>query len=658
MSLRTTGKNDGGSLCNIAFTALLVVTAISLFCALAFPCRDILMKIESRSLFLNIGTFFLEKMELAGGFMVYISCFITQFLKFPVLGAAITTVLWCSIVLLTRRAFRLDGALAVLAFLPASLIIASDMVSGYMIFEYRNQGWFFNPLIGYAVTLISIISFRRTSCSSSRMTFTILWTALGYPLFGFYALLGSLCMAVISIAEGKSGCKVALSAAISAVASPLLWSSFVYHTIKVGYSFFATLPRLFDVELFMRLWMPYFILVTVTLVLAYLSYSIIDRLSLSASASVSRRTIIFSVSAAVSLLIAYGFWYKDPNFYADLQMDTAVENINWERTAKIHREFDARFKKYNNKIWRKRTERLETVSDSYERDKIVDEFKYRFRQPTRAMVIYKNLALVRLGKSGSQMFTYSDGDRIPWSPFVLPLSIQCGKQLYYHYGMVNFCYRWCIEDAVEYGWSNEVLKYAVRSTLIAQDWDIAEKYISQLEHTTFYRKWAAAQRRYLRHPELFSESDEYSGVIPLLNKTRQNTNDKAFPEDFLISQFSAYNWHDATPEGSEAAMQWALQSQDIRTFWDQLSIWILTHKGEPLPRHYQEAAYLYSHLENNVDVSTIQFSPDIAKSYEDFMNFASKHPIHNLDESRYIYHEKFGNTFYYYYYFIRDLKSH
>ena len=27
-----------------------------------------------------------------------------------------------------------------------------------------------------------------------------------------------------------------------------------------------------------------------------------------------------------------------------------------------------------------------------------------------------------------------------------------GRPLYMHYGIPNYCFRWCVENGVEYGW--------------------------------------------------------------------------------------------------------------------------------------------------------------------------------------------------------------
>ena len=105
-------------------------------------------------------------------------------------------------------------------------------------------------------------------------------------------------------------------------------------------------------------------------------------------------------------------------------------------------------------------------------------------------------------------------------------------------------------------------------------------------------------------------------------------------------------------------MLWAMQTQDIQTFWNQLAKWIYTHPSEKLPLYYQEAAYLYGNLENGRGLSGIVFSPEVTRKFNEFMQFTQRHPVRSIDEMSYLYQKNFGDTFYYYYYFVRNMRSH
>ena len=50
--------------------------------------------------------------------------------------------------------------------------------------------------------------------------------------------------------------------------------------------------------------------------------------------------------------------------------------------------------------------------------------------------------------------------------------------------------------------SGRALKRLVETNIISGHYDVARKYISILEKTTFYRKWAKSMRSLVDHPEL------------------------------------------------------------------------------------------------------------------------------------------------------------
>ena len=64
--------------------------------------------------------------------------------------------------------------------------------------------------------------------------------------------------------------------------------------------------------------------------------------------------------------------------------------------------------------------------------------------------------------------------------------------------------------------------------------------------------------------------------------------------------------------------------KDIDIFWPRFFQYATLHNGKPMPRHYQEAAYLYGHLENKVDISHMPFDQEVKDSYQRFMEFTQQ----------------------------------
>lgn len=76
------------------------------------------------------------------------------------------------------------------------------------------------------------------------------------------------------------------------------------------------------------------------------------------------------------------------------------------------------------------------------------------------------------------------------------------SHLYYHMGVVSeaLCLSFGTMIATDDG-NPSMLKLLVKERLIYGDYDVAEKYITRLEKTKFYREWATGMRRFLYNDE-------------------------------------------------------------------------------------------------------------------------------------------------------------
>jgi hypothetical protein len=132
-------------------------------------------------------------------------------------------------------------------------------------------------------------------------------------------------------------------------------------------------------------------------------------------------------------------------------------------------------------------------------------------------------------------------------------------------------------------------------------------------------------------------------------------------EIYLLNYFAhSYNEF-STPLFDEAALMCALTLKDIPTFWNCFFRYANSHQTSRMPVHYQEAALLYGNLEKNVDISKMPFDKTLNMRFQDFMRFAQKHAVENVErdpEAKKLFYDRYGNTFWYFYFFIRDVKSY
>ena len=580
--------------------------------------HEYLFRVQELSLWLPTKVFFDERMLVPGGLMSYIACFLTQFFYYPMLGSLIFVALLFVVQLLTQQVFKIPARWGMLAILPGALILSCAMEAGYWIFQIKTQGYFYSMLVGFLFTLSSVRLYQMTK-SWWRYLVLVAIAALGYPLFGFYALLALLIIAVFAITTAKErNITFALLCIAAAAATPILYYS-IYEQTRFVRMFTAGMPAFHFVVRDLRTWIPYILLYLFPLVIPFIRFKCTDDSPLPKS----RFMLTQSISAIIIIFMVQFFWFRDPNFRAEVKMNHYMERLEWR--------------------------------------KALDIAKKQKQTPTRLIVLNRNLALLKLGRAGDEMFHYLDGGEPAASPFEIRLMQVGGKMLYYHYARMNFCYRWCLEDAVEYGWKVDYLKYMVKTSIISGEYALAQKYIDTLKKTLFYKKWAEKYEKFIENPALIAKDREFASILPLYQFEDQLDGDNTLVEIYLLNYF-AHTYSDLnTPMFDEAALMCALTLKDIQTFWNCFFRYANSHKTDRMPTHYQEAALLYGNLEKNVDISKMPFDKAVKLRFQDFMRFAQKHAVKDVErdpEAKRLFYERFGDTFYYFYFFIRDVKSY
>ena len=576
---------------------------------------EFLFRVQELSLWLPTQVYFDERMLVPGGMMSYIACFFTQFLYYPMLGSLIYVALLLVVQWLTMKVFDIPARHALLALIPGALIVCCSMEIGYWIFQIKTQGYFFSMLVGFLFTLAALRLYQ-VSKGWLKYIAVIGIAAVGYPFFGFYALLALLSVALWALNKGtESKGSIVLLCVVAIIATPILYYG-VYEQTRLADVFTVGMPAFEFSKRDLFTWIPY--------ILLYLFPGVMSFVPLRRR-EVSRNSFVAEMCGLAALILVLGavFWYRDPNFRAEIKMNHAMERLEWR--------------------------------------KALDIAKKQKQTPTRLIVLNKNLALLKLGKAGDEMFHYLDGGVAPDSPLQIRLMQVGGKMLYYHYARMNFCYRWCLEDAVEYGWKVDYLKYMVRTSLISGEPDLAQKYINTLKKTLFYRGWAERYEKMIEDPSLMAKDREMASILPLYQYEDQLDGDNSLVEIYLLNYFAhTYNEH-TTPMFDEAALMCALTLKDIPTFWNCFFRYANSHKADRMPTHYQEAALLYGNLEKNVDISKMPFDKAVKMRFQDFMRFAQKHAVENVErdpEAKKLFYDRYGNTFWYFYFFIRDVKSY
>lgn len=579
--------------------------------------HEYLYRVQELSLWLPTEVYFDERMMVPGGLMSYIACFLTQFFYYPMLGSLLFVGLLFVVQLLTRKVFDIPARWGLLTIVPVALILSCAMEAGYWIFQIKTQGYFYSMLVGFLFTL-SAMRLYQLSKGWVRYITVALIAAAGYPLFGFYALLALLSIVVLEATSKERNIGVVLLCIAAAIATPILYYN-VYEQTRFVRMFTAGMPAFEFIVRDLRTWIPYILLYLFPLVMPFI------RFNRSGNHVQTKKRFMLTQGIGIGLIvfIVQLFWFRDPNFRAEIKMNHAMERLEWR--------------------------------------KALDIAKAQKQTPTRLIVLNRNLALLKLGRAGDEMFHYLDGGEPAASPFEIRLMQVGGKMLYYHYARMNFCYRWCLEDAVEYGWKVDYMKYMVKTSIVSGEYDLAMKYINTLKKTLFYKEWAKKYEKMAKNPELIAKDREMASILPLYQFEDQLDGDNTLVEIYLLNYF-AHTYSDLnTPMFDEASLMCALTLKDIQTFWNCFFRYANSHKTDRMPTHYQEAALLYGNLEKTVDISKMPFDKSVKMRFQDFMRFAQKHAVENVErdpEAKKLFYERFGNTFWYFYFFIRDVKSY
>lgn len=579
--------------------------------------HEYLYRVQELSLWLPTEVYFDERMMVPGGLMSYIACFLTQFFYYPMLGSLLFVGLLFVVQLLTRKVFDIPARWGLLTIVPVALILSCAMEAGYWIFQIKTQGYFYSMLVGFLFTLSAIRLYQISKGWVRYITAAAIAVA-GYPLFGFYALLALLSIVVLEATSKERNIAVVLLCIAAAIATPILYYN-VYEQTRFSRMFTAGMPAFEFIVRDLRTWIPYILLYLFPLVMPFI------RFNHSGNHVQTKKRFMLTQGIGIGLIvfIVQLFWFRDPNFRAEIKMNHAMERLEWR--------------------------------------KALDIAKAQKQTPTRLIVLNRNLALLKLGRAGDEMFHYLDGGEPAASPFEIRLMQVGGKMLYYHYARMNFCYRWCLEDAVEYGWKVDYMKYMVKTSIVSGEYDLAMKYINTLKKTLFYKEWAKKYEKMAKNPELIAKDREMASILPLYQFEDQLDGDNTLVEIYLLNYF-AHTYSDLnTPMFDEASLMCALTLKDIQTFWNCFFRYANSHKTDRMPTHYQEAALLYGNLEKTVDISKMPFDKSVKMRFQDFMRFAQKHAVENVErdpEAKKLFYERFGNTFWYFYFFIRDVKSY
>ena len=581
---------------------------------------DLLWKVQEKNLFLCSTLFLKEQLVVPGGLLTWVGTWFTQFLYYPWLGVLLLCAWWWLLMAVTKRAFRIPDRWAILMLIPVALLLLTNMDLGYWIYILKLKGHFFVSTIGTTAVAALLWGFRCIPDKHYlRTAYLFVTCALGYPLLGIYGLAATLIMGIWSwrlSASRRVAVINSVVAVLSVAAVPLFCYRFVYYQINLANIFWAELPLFYVTENHPTYYIPYCLLA-----LFFVTLAVTYRTDRQAVKPMKKLYYLLSQAVVGILLVGgvYAFWMKDENFHHELTMQHRIAKLDWKG--------------------------------------VLEEAATQKDEPTRAIVMMRNLALARTGKQGDNMFRYKNGSKNYDAPFGMRLMLVAGPMIYYQYGMLNYSNRLSIEMGVEFGFRTEDYQLLANCAILEDDRPLARKYLGLLKKTLFYREWARQAEALLGHPDLIAKDAEREPITHMLHYDNTLGGDQGYTERFLMRQLVRSTYTD-DPIFQEQTLLATLWTKDIKQFWYHFYDYVDLHPNAPMPRYYQEAAYLYGKLEGRKDLDRMPFDQSVKQSFDRFMSFAQKYDKQEVDIVRKGLYPLFGDTYYYDYYTMSKLPEY
>lgn len=504
---------------------------------------------EQYQLFLFSADYFLKFMEKPGGFSDFVGNFFTQFSFYSWVGASIIAV---SLTLLQRTVWlisRKSGANSL--FYPITFI-PSLLYWGLLC----DENYLFGGVMVMLLVAAFVCIYTLINSIPARISFVVLSIPVLYWLAGGAFLVLPIFAFVSEILKRQVKWTYlaifALVVAILSVALPVISKTyFLQYPLRqvwIGANFFR-----FPVNLPFNVGAIALLIIFIPFILRFLSGQI----------KTQKTTILLGLQWLV--LLSGGV------FFISSAADMAKEEV-------MAYDFNVRMRKWS---------RVIALADK--------------KSPASPLsVTCLNLALAKEGLLAERMFSYYQngvGGLLPdfTRDYTIPMIT---GEVYYHLGFVNTAQRYAFEamEALpDYQKSVRAVMRLAETNLINGNYAVAEKYLSLLQKTFYYRAWANNALQTMKDENLIAQHPEWGWLRQCRSK-----------EDFLFSEGEKdmmlgvlFRQNHENRLAYEYLMAYTLLNKDLKHFLQYFPL------GESLnyraiPKSYQEALiYVWANTNND-----------------------------------------------------------
>lgn len=420
------------------------------FCFLALYNYDFLYRVEENSLFLGNSIFAGEAINQSAGLMYYISRFTIQLFVRPIVGGLLLSVLLVAIERLLSMLSPVSGKLSFCNFIPSLLILLSQTILGYGVYEADEISYIVG--ITYGMLLSLGIVYLAKSLSIKGQIVVAICCAIGFFGFGFYAMLPFFLMAALKFkSKEKNWWMYGVAGLIMLLLLAYVASRYVFNEAYIR-SLFAPMPDVFLIDAF------------ICAFLAAVSAVILMAVKIEGAAEFEKKSLIINLSGlAILCLLTIGFSNRDVNLRALEKVQRQTENLDWNGV-------------------------LNTVKD--------------LERPTEPLGCYRFVALKNTNKLQTELFNYPcrfDTLKTRYSKLEV---LTYYADYSFFMSELNMSYHWNMEAWVTTGRNAGLLKKFTIYALVRNEPMLARKYINLLKQTCSWRGWAEDHEKYIGHPDL------------------------------------------------------------------------------------------------------------------------------------------------------------
>ena len=594
--------------------ALWVGALVVVAFALLFYEADLLWKVQQHNVFLNSSLFFRQQMVVPGGMLSYLAAFFTQHFYYPWVGVIMLCCWWLLLMWLTKRAFNIPEKWLVLTVIPVAILLLTNMVLGYWVYVIKLRGFFYVATLGVTAGTALLWAYRILPDRLwLRAAFIVLVALVGYPLMGVYALAAVVLMGIMTWRLGSNrNAKIILSVTslLSVVLVPLLYYRFVYYETNIKDIYTAILPVFTISEDYPGYYIPYDVLAAYFLLLTLLSCREWQAPKRPVFQWLKQGVVLAAVAGCV-----YYFWYKDANFHHELRMQRCVENTDWEGVIKEGEQQDC--------------------------------------EPTRSIVIMRNLALSRLGRQCAEMYKFRKGSKKYNTPLPVYMYNIAGRLMTYQYGIMNECHRICMEDGVEYGWNVELLQYLARCAIFNKEKQAARKFLDLLRQTCYYGAWADRMEKLMNDKQQMANDSETGPITHMTHYDDQLDAVEGWVEKCVMTNLAQQDADDLYFQ--EQAVLGAMWTRNPDNFWPRFEHFMELNGDRPVPRIFQEAAWLFANLQGMEGLDEWELQGGVKENFYAFMQQMEQYKKTPGIQPKQLLNERYGDTYYFDFFFLRDI---